>query len=73
MELIFATLFLVTGILLTRLHTSYCVDKLKMFGEECNDIEIGFIAIPVISFLCTAGWVSYVMSQLSMLIFWISH
>ncbi|XP_065896324.1 uncharacterized protein [Dysidea avara] len=57
MEALFAILFLVTGILLARLHTSYCVKKLMMFDEECNSVEISFVAVPVIFFLCTAGWV----------------
>ena len=64
MEALFAILFLVTGILLARLHTSYCVKKLMMFDEECNSVEISFVAVPVIFFLCTAGWVRYLLSYI---------
>ena len=57
METVFAIMYLVTGILMVRLHISYCVSKSTIFGEECNSVETSFLAVPVISFLCTAGWV----------------
>ena len=69
-ETVFAIMYLVTGILMVCLHISYCERKMTMFGEECNSMETSFLAVPVISFLCTAGWVSCVCLSFSVKSIW---
>jgi len=56
-ETVFALMYLVTGILMVRLHISYCENKMTMFGKECNSVETSFLAVTALTFLCAAGWV----------------
>ena len=46
-----------TGSLLVTLYTKYCDDYKS---GDCDEVDMRFIALPVMSFVCVIGWVSIV-------------
>jgi len=55
---VLAVYWAITSALLADLYGKYCEDREDSIGEECNENEKRFVALPIIGFICMGAWVS---------------